>query len=139
MSDGGVTSRPLPRTDGPERPFWEGLLAGEVRVQRCICGHYRFPAARYCGVCHSPQHAWVRVEQYGVVESFCVFHKRYFAGLEVPYAVVQVRLQCGVRFFANMLDVAIDDIRIGMPVTAAFEQATSDVTLLQFRAREIAA
>ena len=139
MSDSGVTSRPLPRIDGPERPFWEGLLAG--RDQGATLHLRTLPVSGRPLLWGVPQPAACvgAGRTSGVVESFCVFHKRYFAGLEVPYAVVQVRLQCGVRFFANMLDVAIDDIRIGMPVTAAFEQATSDVTLLQFRAREIAA
>jgi len=134
MSETG--SRPLPNIQGPERPFWEALRNHEVHVQRCACGHYRFPASRNCPVCHSADFTWISVEPHGEVESYCVFHKRYFAGLDVPYAVAQVRLACGVRFFANLPQVPISDIRIGMKVTAMFERVSDDVTLLQFRPME---
>ena len=31
------------------------------------------------------------------IETWCVFHRPYFDGLPVPYTVIQVRLDCGVR------------------------------------------
>jgi hypothetical protein len=65
-----------------------------------------------------------------------VFHKPYFPGLAVPYAVVQVRLGCGVRLFSNLAGVANEDIRIGMRVVASFEDVSSEVTLLKFRPKE---
>ncbi len=132
-------TRPLPRAGGPEQTFWDGLRAGEVRVQRCVCGHHRFPASRNCPVCHSAEFTWTAAEPEGVVESFCVFHKQYFPALEVPYAVVQVRLRCGVRMFSNLQHVPIDRIRIGMQVKAVFENAGDGVTLLRFRTEENAA
>jgi hypothetical protein len=134
-----ATTRPLPPAGGPEQTFWDGLRAGEVRVQRCACGHHRFPASRYCPVCHSADFVWAAVEPDGVIESFCVFHKQYFPALEVPYAVVQVRLHCGVRMFSNLLGVPLDRIRIGMKVTAVFETVTDGATLLKFRPEEHAA
>jgi uncharacterized OB-fold protein len=130
--------RPLPRLDGPERPFWEGLRRRVVRVQRCDAGHYRFPASRYCPVCHSARSSWEAVAPEGEVESFCVFHKPYFPGFaaEMPYAVVQVKLSCGVRFFSNLVAVAREDICIGMKVVAAFEDVSPEVTLLKFRPQD---
>lgn len=127
------SAKPKPRLDGPERPFWEGLRNGEVRVQRCERGHYRFPASRYCPVCHSSTSSWEAVPAEGEVESFCIFHKAYFPGFEVPYAVVQVRLDSGVRFFSNLVGVPNDRIRIGMRVSGVFEDAGDGVTLLKFR------
>lgn len=131
-------AKPLPRIDGPERPFWEGLRQREVRVQRCDAGHYRFPASRFCPACHSAAFTWEAVAAEGEVESFCVFHKPYFPGFaaEVPYAVVQVRLSSGVRFFSNLVDVPREDIRIGMAVVAVFEDVSDEVTLLKFRPKE---
>lgn len=134
-----AATRPLPRAGGPEQTFWDGLRVGEVRVQRCACGHHRFPASRYCAVCHSADFKWTVVEPEGVVESFCAFHKQYFPGLPVPYAVVQVRLRCGVRMFSNLLHVPIDRIGIGMQVTAVFETVADGATLLKFRPEEHAA
>lgn len=128
--------KPLPRLEGAERQFWEGLREHEVRVQRCTrCGTYRFPASRFCPACHGDGYAWTTVDPVGRIESYCVFHKPYFPGFadDVPYAVVQVRLDCGVQFFSNMVDVARQDIRTGMRVTAAFDPVTPEATLLKFR------
>lgn len=128
--------KPMPRLDGPERPFWEGLRFGEIRVQHCLsCGTPRFPASRYCPACHGGESEWRAVEPTGEIETFCVFHKVYFPGFipEMPYAVVQVRLDNGVRFFSNMRGVANGDLKIGMRVEALFEPADSETVLLKFR------
>jgi uncharacterized OB-fold protein len=136
IAPSAAAPRPLPKLDGPERPFWEGLRERVVRVQRCDAGHYRFPASGSCPVCYSRRFSWEAVAPEGEVESFCVFHKPYFKGLAVPYAVVQVKLSCGVRLFSNLVGVANEDIRIGMKVTASFEDVSPEVTLLKFRPQD---
>ena len=131
-----LPAKPRPRLDGPERPFWEGLREGQVRVQKCLsCDSLRFPASRYCAKCHSDASEWAAVPPSGVVESFCVFHRAYFPGFvnEMPYAVVQVKLDSGVRFFSNMPGMANEDIRIGMGVKAFFDRADRELTLLKFK------
>ena len=126
--------RPLPQTDGPDRPFWQALRRREVQVQRCgSCGTHRFPATRYCARCRSDVSEWVVVAPSGTLETWCVFHRPYFEGLPVPYTVIQVRLDCGVRVFANPAGVKNDKLSIGMPVEAVFEDVTGDVTLLMFK------
>ena len=129
--------RPLPQTDGPDRPFWQALRRREVQVQRCgSCGTHRFPATRYCAHCRSDASEWVAVAPSGTLETWCVFHRPYFEGLPVPYTVIQVRLDCGVRVFANPAGVKNDKLRIGMPVEAVFEDVTGDVTLLMFKPKD---
>jgi uncharacterized OB-fold protein len=76
------------------------------------------------------------VDDHGVVESFCTFHKAYWPGFaaDVPYAVVQVRLSNGVRFYSNLVGVDTPDIQMGMKVQAVFERVEgTDVTLLKFK------
>jgi uncharacterized OB-fold protein len=65
-----------------------------------------------------------------------VFHRPYFEGLPVPYTVIQVRLDCGVRVFANPAGVENGALRIGMPVDAVFEDVAPDVTLLMFKPKD---
>jgi len=126
--------RPLPAIDGAGKPFWQALRRREVQVQRCVrCGTHRFPATRTCAHCRSDQSEWVAVAPAGTLESWCVFHRPYFEGLPVPYTVIQVRLDCGVRLFANPSGVENTALRIGMGVEAVFEDVTDDVTLLMFR------
>jgi uncharacterized protein len=129
--------RPLPTVDGPDKPFWQALRRGEVQVQRCsTCGTHRFPAARYCAHCRSEESEWVAVAPTGILETWCVFHRPYFEDLPVPYTVIQVRLDCGVRLFSNPADVDTGALRIGMPVEGAFEDIAPDVTLLKFKPRK---
>ena len=77
----GAVMRPLPQTDGPDRPFWQALRRREVQVQRCgNCGTHRFPATRYCAHCRSDESEWVAVAPGGTLETWCVFHRPYFDG-----------------------------------------------------------
>jgi len=129
--------RPLADIAGADAPFWQALRRREVRVQRCAdCGAHRFPAARTCACCRSEQSEWVLVAPNGIVETWCVFHRAYFDDLPVPYTVIQVRLDCGVRLFSNPVEVETNALRIGLPVEAAFDDITPEVTLLKFKPRK---
>jgi len=129
--------RPLPQAGGPDAPFWQALRRREVKVQRCVsCGTHRFPATRYCAACRSDASEWVTVAPTGTLETWCVFHRPYFEGLPVPYTVIQVKLDCGVRLFSNPSDVETNVLHIGMPMTAMFDDVTNEVTLLKFRPRD---
>jgi uncharacterized OB-fold protein len=129
-------AKPLPHLDDANRPFWEGAPQGRLMLQRCAqCGAWRFPAAPCCAHCRSPEARWEAASGRGVVQSFCIFHKAYFPGFagELPYNVVQVRLEEGAQLFSNLLDVANEDIRIGMAVEACFEDLTPEIGIVKFR------
>jgi uncharacterized OB-fold protein len=129
--------RPLPDIAGADAPFWQALRRRELRVQRCgHCETYRFPATRYCPHCRSEESDWQAVAPTGIVETWCVFHRAYFADMPVPYTVIQVRLDCGVRLFSNPVAVETGALRIGLAVEAAYEDITPDVTLLKFKPRK---
>ena len=131
--------RPLPNIEGPDKPFWRALRRREVEVQRCgSCRTHRFPATRYCAHCRSEESEWIAIAASGTLETWCVFHRPYFEDLPVPYTVIQVRLDCGVRLFSNPA-IEASDLRIGMPVEAVFEDITPDVTLLKFTPRKVPA
>ncbi len=128
--------KPLPALDDRNRPFWDAAGRGELHLQSCLdCGVLRFPATRYCAGCRGERSAWRKVSGRGKVQSFCVFHQVYFEGFrqDVPYNVVVVTLDDGPRLFSNLVGIANDEIRIGMPVEAFFDKATPDVTLVKFQ------
>ena len=129
-------TKPLPRLDGPNRPFWEGARAAKLMLQRCLdCGTYRFPAARYCASCRGERAEWIATSGRGTIQSFCVFHKPYFPGFEaeMPYSVVQIRLEEGVQLFSNLVGAPKDAFRIGAAVAACFEPITTEITLIKFK------
>ena len=128
-------AKPLPPDDPANRPFWDGAKRGVLMLQRCLdCGRHRFPATRFCAQCRGDRSEWGPSAGAGVVESFCTFHRAYWPAFaaEVPYDVIQVRLDEGVQFFSNLVDVPHPAVRTGMRVRACFELATPTVTLVKF-------
>jgi uncharacterized OB-fold protein len=129
-------TRPLPRLDDVNAPFWQGARAGELRLQQCTgCGAWRFPAGRHCAQCGGQESRWTPVSGRGTVWSWCVFHQVYFPGLAgaVPYNVVLVKLEEGPLLFSNVVGVPNEALRIGMAVVPHFERVTDEVTLVQFK------
>lgn len=128
---------PHPPGDPLGRPHWDGARQRRLLVQACeACGDLRFPATRYCPQCHGERHGWRECSGYGTVESFCVFHKAYWpdARAALPYAVIQVRLDEGVRFMSNPAGATAAALPIGARVRAVFEDVADGLTVVRFAA-----
>lgn len=128
--------RPLPPITPLNRPFWEAAARGKLVLPACRgCGKVFYPIAPVCPACASGEIGWRRACGRGTVSSFVVFHQAFFPAFRdrLPYAVVQVELEEGPRYNANLLDMDPADIRIGMPVEVTFERVTEEITLPQFR------
>jgi uncharacterized OB-fold protein len=127
---------PVPAITDAMRPFFAAARDHRLVVQRCVaCGTLRFPAREICTQCVSRDVEWAPVAGRGTVFSYSIVHQVYdpgFASL-VPYAVVIVELEEGVRLVSNLVDCRPADIRIGMPVEVVFEVLTPEVTLPKFR------
>jgi hypothetical protein len=132
-------AKPVPRADDRHNaPYWQAAREHRLVLQRCRgCGHFRFPAAPICPACHGREASWEEAQGRGVVESFCRFHKAYWPGFapDLPYAVVQVRLDNGVRFYSNLIGAG--EPRIGMRVEVAFDDVAPGTTLVKFRPASI--
>jgi uncharacterized OB-fold protein len=121
------TQEPKAEVDTSEFPidsafFWEGLLAGELRIQRCGgCGALRHPPRPMCPSCRSTEHDYVVSSGRGTVYSFVVHHKPPVPGRDHPFAVVLVELEEGTRIVGNVVDVDPADVKIGMDVEVVFE------------------
>ena len=134
----GAVQKPLPEISPEMAPFWDAARRHELVVQRCTgCGAYRFPARELCSRCLSRDSGWQRVSGRGTLFSFAVMHQASHPGFaaEVPYAVVTVELEEGVRLLSNVIGCAPSDLQIGMPLEVVFEDVTPEVTLPKFRAR----
>jgi uncharacterized OB-fold protein len=126
---------PRPEVDVWNREFWAATTEHRLTAQRCTsCHQLRFPAAPACAECLSLDLEWVDLSGRGEVQSWVVFHQVYFSGLAeaVPYNVVLVRLEEGLRFVSNVVGIPDSDIRIGMPVAVQFEDVDSTYSIPRF-------
>jgi uncharacterized OB-fold protein len=123
---------PAPSTDLGVRPqpaigrdnafFWEGVEAGELRIQSCgSCGHLHHPPQPLCASCGSDDQGYVVSSGHGVVFSHVTHHYPPLPGVERPHTVLLVELEEGVRLVSEWAaDVDVDAVRIGQPVQVAF-------------------
>ena len=129
-------AKPLPRVTADNAAFYEGLKAGELRLQKCgDCGRFHYPPGPVCPDCFSDAVEWTKTSGRGTVSSWVVVHKGWFPAFEadIPYNVVQIELEEGPRLTANVVDIAPDALKIGTKVEAAFDAVTPELTLLRFR------
>jgi len=132
-------TRILPAIDDVNRPFWDGCRDGVLRLQRCECGHLRYPVATLCPRCLSTSASWEEVSGRGEVYSFAVFRHAYNEAWRerIPYAVALVQLDEGPIVIT---DVAVDDpatVRVGMPVEVVFEQVGDGIAVPTFAPRVV--
>jgi len=132
---------PLPVADDLSKPFWEGVNARKLLVQRCAeCQRLQFPPDASCVSCSSTELSFEEVTGRGTVYSFTetVSGARhpYFQSIS-PYLVglVQLEEQEGLIFASNFPGSKYADLEIGAPVEVEFEQIADGVVIPQFRLR----
>jgi len=124
--------------DAATRPFWDACRRRELRLQRCSdCGAFRQPPSAGCPHCGCARSDWPLLEGRGTVFSYTIVHHAAVPPLaaEVPYNVVVVALDDapGARLISNLLDVAPEDLAVGMRVQVAWDEVKPDVVLPRFR------
>ena len=127
--------------EGVNKPFWSGLTAGVLRVQRCAaCSTWQFGGEHLCHRCHAWDPPWVEVEPRGRIYSWeRVWHAAHpVLKARVPYLAVVVELPRagGLRMLGNLLGDPMQTVTIGAEVEGVFEhQADRDpaYSLLQWR------
>jgi hypothetical protein len=127
--------------DPTTSPFWDACRKRELRLQRCAdCGVFRQPPSPGCPRCGSAHSDWPLLSGRGTVFSYTIVHHAAVPPLaaEVPYNVVVVELDDapGARLISNLLDVAPDDVAVGMRVQVVWDEARPDVVLPRFRRAE---
>jgi len=124
------TARPAgPPPSAPIRPvtspdsefFWDGVEAGELRIQRCgDCGALRHPPGPACPRCGALKPEYAVVSGGGRIHSYVVHHHPPLPGRRSPVVVALVDLDEGVRMVGELLGVRPDEVRIGAEVRASF-------------------
>lgn len=148
MSSIGTTSRlrsfPAveftgPAADGVDQQYWDGLLAGELRLQRCgSCRTWIWGPQWLCAHCHTFDPDWVAVEAVGTVFSWSRSRFAFIPELaeHLPYVTVLVELPQagGRRVLGLLLDEDTEALAIGAAVTGVIEKpAGSEWPVLRWR------
>ena len=127
---------PLPEPTRDSQPYWEGLRESRLLLQTCsecnVIRHYPRPM---CSQCHSMKSEWTEASGTGQVHSWTITHHPFHPAFKesVPYVLVTVDLDEGVRMQSRFRGVEPTDLRIGLAVEVAFEAVTEEVTLPFFR------
>jgi uncharacterized OB-fold protein/acyl dehydratase len=83
--------------------FWEGVDAGELRIQRCDgCGVLRHPPQPLCDGCGSTDQGFVVASGRGSVYSHVTHHYPPLPGVQLPHTVLLVELEEGVRLVSEL-------------------------------------
>ena len=130
-----MTERSFPEPDADSRPFWDGVAAAVLRIQRCLqCRRHVFYPRALCPYCMGSLE-WVDAVGTGTIHSYTVVHRapaeEYRA--EVPYAVVLVDLDEGVRMMSRLVDCDPSEVRIGAAVEVQFRELGGGPRLHVFR------
>lgn len=127
--------------DDDNRPFWEAVDEHRFVLQRCSnCDRYLQPPRPMCPECRSMDSLeWVESAGRGEIYSYVNFttDRMAYPAMKVPYSVVLVELEEGVRLVSNMIDLEPDEVRIGLPVEVAFDDISDDLTLFKFKTRSV--
>jgi uncharacterized OB-fold protein len=114
---------PLPQITSENRHFWTGGAEGRLQFLRCQnCGNYIHPPIPICRICLSRNQAVEAVSGQGRLFSFTINHQVWFPDLAVPYniSLVEIVEQPSLRLTTTVVECALEDIHIGMPVRVKF-------------------
>jgi hypothetical protein len=104
---------PIP--DPITAPFWDAAKEGRLMLGRCKdTGKHFFPPRGVSPFTLSPNVELVPASGQGVLYTYTVMRTKE------PYIAAMVELAEGPRVFTNLLNVAPEDVRIGMILRVEF-------------------
>ena len=134
-----MADRPVPNPRGEELIFFTEAKEGRLSFQVCddCATRIAYPHV-VCPTCLSDRLTRRPAAGTGTVHSFTTLHRagNPIMAARVPYTVVLVDLDEGVRVLADLDGGVATDPWIGMPVEVFFEELTDELSIPRFRAVE---
>ena len=131
-----IETRTLPVATDLTQPYWQAAKEEKLVIQHCTaCDKNQFFPRPFCIHCMSTELEWIQSGGTGTIYTFTINRRgsNAYMNARVPYAVAMIELDEGVRLMANIVDSALEQIRIGSRVSVTFERLTDDMSLPQFR------
>jgi uncharacterized protein len=118
--------------------FWDATREHRLELLRCDeCEHFIHPPRPVCRFCLSMNLSPQQISGRGVIYSFTIVEKPAHPWLESNgrylVAAIELEEQSELRFLSNIVDIAPDDVVIGMEVEVDFVDVSPDLTLPVFR------
>lgn len=133
-ADEGAPLRPRPAINRDNAFWFEAAREHRLLIQRCAdCHALRHPPGPACPHCNSFDWDTVEASGRGEVYSFTVAHHPKLPAFDYPLPIGVVELAEGTRLIADLVDVAPEDVRIGMPVELTWIDADPELSLPAFR------
>ena len=112
---------------------------GELHFQRCTeCRSWRHLPRHMCPHCGSTEWEWEASSGRGVIYTWTVAHQAMHPAFadDVPYAIVVVELEEGVRMVSGIRGLVPDELKLELPVRVEFEPVAPELALPYFRPLE---
>jgi uncharacterized OB-fold protein len=134
MADTNVKPRPLPKPTTATQAFWDGAKKGKLMLQwDPTAKKYQFWPRANSVRTGKRNLQWKATSGKGELYSFTITHVPT-PGFEAraPYVIGMIELDEGVRIIANLINIKIDDVEIGMRMKVAWEKLSDDITYFAF-------
>jgi len=116
--------RTAPEMSVRTQEYWTSGADGKLRICHCQdCGRYVHPPLPSCPNCWGDNMKFDPVSGKGTVFTFTINRYQWFPNMPPPYVIADVELaeQAGLKILSNIVDIAPEDVKIGMKVSVKFE------------------
>lgn len=107
--------------------FYKNIVQGKLLGGKCRkCGKVHLPPRPLCDSCFSKEFEWVELPKNGKLLTYTIIHvaPTQFQGM-APYAVGIIQLESGLAIPGMIRGVALEDIKIGMPLKIDFGECAA--------------
>ena len=116
--------------------FWDAADKGEFVGEACAdCNKLRFPPRPMCPHCHSVKRTVVPLSGRGTGYTGIQPRPPAPFGFKEPPIVVTVELEEGYRLVTNLYDIALEEVKQGLPVEVFFAPTMGNHQVPVFRPR----
>lgn len=128
-----------PATDKWTQPFWDAAVQHRLVGASCAkCGAFRMPPTPFCPHCHSQLLNWVDLPGTGIVYSYSIVASAIMPGMDdcLPYVTAVIALdEAGdTRLISNVVDIPVDQVRVGLKVRVIWDDDWGGMTIPRFTA-----
>jgi uncharacterized protein len=126
--------RPRPALTLDNKWWFDAAADHRLMIQRCSqCQTLRHPPRPRCDKCGSYEWNALEASGKGTVYSFVVAHYPQVPAFDYPLPIALIDLEEGTRLVADLVDVAPEDVKVGMAVAVVWQDHDDELTLPGFK------